>query len=270
MCNIIYTILINKIYNIIFLEKQRYFCKNNEYILHLYSQETNVGATNTDQPRYRESTHLCAGGFPCSTNNIKKPFSEVVQSMATLTPEQSPTYRSYKSEESSLRSEMIAAPNPGTPQVFYTIPDDSVNYYFNDYLTDSRTDYLDNLETDYQDYDYDDKSTLPTNDFRIYLKGNPAYSSNVPSDKIDYYRYDNIFYRNSNPQSNVAPMTYVFPTSSRMQLSDYYPNKARKTHAYKPHHYYKYYTYDTKNRIVPNVFYRRIPYSYSYSPPVYY
>ncbi|XP_011251855.2 flocculation protein FLO11 [Camponotus floridanus] len=278
------------------------------------SQETtNFGATNIDQPKNRElTTHLCAGGIPCSISNIKKPPSESISNIPILTPEQSPTYSNirklpsepisnmptltpeqsptysnirklpsepisnmptltpeqsptyfYKNKEFSPRNEMISAPNPGTPQVFYAIPDDSVNYYFNDYQ-DSMKDYLDNLETDYPDYD--DKSTFLNDGFNLYLKKNSAYSSNVPSNKIDYYNYDNILYRNSNPQRNVAPL-YVVPISSQMRLSDYYPKKARKAYAtYKPQHYYKDYIYDTKNQIVPNVYYRRAP----YSPPVYY
>lgn len=233
--------------------------------MHLYSQETtNIGATNIGQPRNREfTTHLCAGGVPCSTSNMRKAPSEPISNIPTVTPEQSPTYFHYNNKESFPRNEMISAPNPGTPQVFYAIPDDSVNYYFNDYQ-DSTKDYLDNLETDYPDYD--DKSIFLTDGFNLYLKKNSAYSSNVPSNKIDYYNYDNILYRNSNPQRNVAPL-YVVPTSSQMRLSDYYPKKARKAYAsYKPQHYYKHYIYDTKNQIVPNVYYRRIP----YSPPVYY
>lgn len=258
--------MVNKIYNIISLEKQReiLFAKITG-ISHLYSQEINVGATNTDQTRHRGFTHFYAS-VPCSTNNVKK-SSEAVQSIPELTPEQSPTFRFYKSNKESLaRSGMIAAPNPGTPQVFYAIPDSGINYYFN-HPQDSAKDYLDNLGTDYRDYD--DKSTLLTDGFRFYLKKDPAYLSNAPSDTIDCYRqsYGSIPY--SIPQSYLAP-TYVLPTLSQVQLSDYYPKKARKIYITpKPHHYYK--QYDTKNRIVPNVFY---PYNVHrtvlYSPPVYY
>lgn len=244
-------------------------------MFHLYLQETTtVGATNTAQPRHDQThVYLCPEGVPCPTGNMgtNKLSSEAAPSMPTTTAASCVTCTRYRSNEEPSRREIISAPNPGTPQVFYITPDDYTNYYSGEYIKD----YQDNLGADYQDYDYDEEPTYYTDGFHMYIKENSAYSSNVPSNKI----YDNTLYANINAQSNVAPMTYVAVVSSDVpQVQEpllgayYYPTK--KTYAsYKPHdyNYYKYY-YNYHNTIdrysnyrnLPNVFYRAI------SSPVYY
>lgn len=245
-------------------KKKKYPDQQNQ----ISSQETtNIGATNIVQPKQEEFT----------TRNIetKKPPSEAVSSMPTTTPAPCYTYTQYRNNEEPTRSDIISAPNPGTSQAFYTIPDDYTNYYLNYYPKDNL------METDYQDYnyddkptyDYDDKPTYLTDGFHIYVKKNSAYSSNVSPNKIR----DNMLYGNINARSNVnAPMTYVVSTSSDIpqkqeQLlgSYYYPKRAKKMYVtYKPqrYNYYKHYddTIDSSYQNVPKVFYR------PFSSPVYY
>ncbi|XP_029671255.1 uncharacterized protein LOC115240323 [Formica exsecta] len=239
------------------------------------SQETtNIGATNTAQPKQELFTpiHLCAGGVPCSTSNIeiKKPPTEAIPSTPTTTPASYYTFTQYRNNEVPSKSEIISAPYSGTSQAFYTIPNDYtyMYYYLNDYLKDN----LDNSVIDYQDYDYNDKPTYLTDGFNIYMTKNPAYSSNVPSYKIPR----NMFYGNINARSNVAPITYVVSTSSnvpQMQLSSayYYPKRARKAYAfYDPQRNNDYKNYKIRpNFAKPRVFWRMIPSQVYYSSPVY-
>lgn len=248
---------------------------------------TNIGVTNT-QPKQElfTSIHLCAGGIPCATSNreTEKPSSEAVPSMPTTTPATYYTFTQYRNNEEPSRSEIIGASNSGTSQAFYTIPNDYAYYYSSDYLKNNMKgiirDNLDNSVIDYQDYDYDDKDKLTylTDGINIYVTRNSAYSSNVPSYQIPR----NMLYGNINARSNVAPMTYVVPTSldiPKTQLSNvcYYPKTARKTYTrdifYDPQLNrdlsYKNYKIRPNSPIRPNAYWRSISSQDYYSSPVY-